>query len=126
MLEDHITWLDQNGIDRQLKGKAKFLWNESEVKELNNYLNSKANALHSLLTAVQSRTSFDRNQLLQKPESQKVFRKVEDGRSSLSVFKSRSGTSAETSSSHVAFDFDKEIAATNVHRNVTIPPDDEQ
>lgn len=29
MLEDHITRLDQNGIDRQLKGKVKLLWNES-------------------------------------------------------------------------------------------------
>ncbi|KAF7929748.1 hypothetical protein EAE99_004652 [Botrytis elliptica] len=123
MLEDHITRLDQNGIDRQLKGKPRLLWNESEIKELNNYLNSQVNALHLLLTAVQSRTSFDRNQLLQKPESQKVFKKVEDDRSSVSAFRSRSGTSAETSGSHIAFDFDKEIATTDVYRNVTASPE---
>ncbi|KAF7909337.1 uncharacterized protein EAF01_003055 [Botrytis porri] len=70
-----------------------------------------------------SRTSFDRNQLLQKPESQKVFKKVEDDGSSLSAFRSRSGTSAETSGSHIAFDFDKEIATTNVYRNVATSPE---
>ncbi|TGO57948.1 hypothetical protein BCON_0060g00220 [Botryotinia convoluta] len=70
-----------------------------------------------------SRTSFDRNQLPQKPESQKVFKKVVDNRSSLSAFRSKSGTSAETSGSHIAFDFDKEIATTNVYRNVTISPE---
>ncbi|KAF7922085.1 uncharacterized protein EAE98_008296 [Botrytis deweyae] len=144
MLEDHITRLDQNGIDRQLKGKPRLLWNESEIKELNNYLNSQVNALHLLLTAVQrhvpaisntkqslaikicclncvnkqnSRTSFDRNQLLQKPESQKVFKKVEDDRASISVFRS------ETSGSHIGFDFDREIATTNVYRNVTTSPE---
>ncbi|THV51975.1 hypothetical protein BGAL_0093g00190 [Botrytis galanthina] len=127
MLEDHITRLDQNGIDRQLKGKVKLLWNESEIKKLNNYLSSQISALNLLLTAVQRhvsatfpkpnkffRTLLDRNQLLQKTESQKVFKKVEDDRSSLSAFKSRSRTSAETSGSHIAFDFDKEIATTNV------------
>ncbi|TGO14489.1 hypothetical protein BTUL_0052g00270 [Botrytis tulipae] len=116
MLEDHITRLDQNGIDRQLKGKVKLLWKESEIKELNNYLSSQISALHF-------RTSFDRNQLLQKTESQKLFKKVEDDRSSLSAFKSRSRTSAETSGSHIAFDFDKEIATTNVYQNVTISPE---
>ncbi|KAF7871974.1 uncharacterized protein EAF02_009079 [Botrytis sinoallii] len=126
------------------------LWNESEIKELNNYLNSQVNALHLLLTAVQrhvsaisntkqslaikicylncvkkqnSRTSFNRNQLLQKPESQKVFKRVEDDRSSVSAFRSRSGTSAETSGSQIAFDFDKEIATTDVYRNVTASPE---
>ncbi|TGO36003.1 hypothetical protein BHYA_0138g00160 [Botrytis hyacinthi] len=102
MLEDHITRLDQNGIDRQLKGKVKLLWNESEIKELNNYLNGEINALNLLLTA--------------KPESQKVFKKVEDDCASFSVFRS------ETSGSHIAFDFDKEIATANVYRNVTISP----
>ncbi|KAF7943635.1 uncharacterized protein EAE97_005706 [Botrytis byssoidea] len=50
MLEDHITRLDQNGIDRQLKGKVKLLWNESEIKELNNYLNRQINAVLEVYT----------------------------------------------------------------------------
>ncbi|TGO49891.1 hypothetical protein BOTNAR_0413g00030 [Botryotinia narcissicola] len=130
MLEDHITRQHRNGIDRQLKGKPRFIWNESKIKELNNYLDSQVNALHLLITAVQRhvsatflipnkffRTSFDRNQLLQKPESQKVFKKVEDDRASFSVFR------LETSGSHIAFDFDKEIATTNVYRNVAKSPE---
>ncbi|KAF7900085.1 hypothetical protein EAF00_004421 [Botryotinia globosa] len=109
MLEDRITRLDQNGIDRQLKGKVNLLWNKSEIQELNNYLSNQISALHLLLTA--------------RTESQKLFKKVEDDRSSLSAFKSRSRTSAETSGSHTAFDFEKEIATTNVYQNVTISPD---
>ncbi|TEY71418.1 hypothetical protein BOTCAL_0093g00120 [Botryotinia calthae] len=98
MLDDRITQLDRNGIDRKLKGKVKLLWNESEIKGLNNQLNT------------------------QKPESQKIFKKVEDDRSSLTALRSRSRTSAGTSDSPIAFDFDEEIATTNLYQNVAIHP----
>ncbi|KAM0317878.1 hypothetical protein ACHAO8_002132 [Botrytis cinerea] len=149
MLDNRIIQLDRTGIDRKLKRKTKLHWNESEIKELNSHLNSQVNALHLLLIAVQmhvfaipntkpslainiyhlncvnnqnSRTSFDRNQLLQKSESQKIFKKVEDDRSSLKALRSRCRTSAGTSDSPIAFDFDEEIAATNLYQNVAIHP----
>ncbi|KAF7862538.1 hypothetical protein EAF04_007411 [Stromatinia cepivora] len=118
ILDDRVTQLSRNCMEGlNFEGKIKFLWDESEMGEFNNHLNSQINALNLLLSAIQCRSSFDRNHFLRRTESRHIIQKVEDDRSSLVSHGRSSFTSQSMSRFDDEFDFDHEIVTTDVYRN---------
>ncbi|KAJ8069479.1 hypothetical protein OCU04_003132 [Sclerotinia nivalis] len=118
ILDDRVTQLARNCMEGlNFEGKIKFLWDESEMGEFNDHLNSQINALNLLLSAIHCRSSFDRNHFLRRTESRHIIQKVEDDRSSLVSHGRSSFTSQSMSRFDDEFDFDHEIVNTDVYRN---------
>jgi chaperonin cofactor prefoldin len=126
VLEERIEKLEQeqdHGDDLTVKGKIGFLLEESSLNEFTNHLNNQVNALNLLLTALNCRTTFERNELLCHNESRQIIKRVKDN--STSLLSLRDTGSQYTRMSIVTqnwslldreFDFDQEVLTTDIYR----------